>query len=165
MLRAIQTLRIHLLELEKVNELCKDFCSRYIACLRAKMQNEQLLHLDSFDPECISAAGMSAGGGMSAARWPAMSAAYDVQVSSVASDEGGARQDGMRRPTDGLSSNHSRQDVMMPQQVTLRHHCARYKLATIAHKCLYRVSKKVAHRLMLMLQHACTFLHEFLCHC
>lgn len=54
MLRAIQTLRIHLLELEKVNELCRDFCTRYIACLRAKMQNEQLLHLDSFDGECLA---------------------------------------------------------------------------------------------------------------
>lgn len=60
MLRAIQTLRIHLLELEKVNELCRDFCTRYIACLRAKMQNEQLLHLDSFDAECL-AAGSSSG--------------------------------------------------------------------------------------------------------
>ena len=57
MLRAIQTLRIHLLELEKVNELCKDFCSRYIACLRAKLQNEQLLHIDSFDAE--NAAGLN----------------------------------------------------------------------------------------------------------
>lgn len=53
MLRAIQTLRIHLLELEKVNELCRDFCTRYITCLRAKMQNEQLLHLDTFDGECM----------------------------------------------------------------------------------------------------------------
>jgi len=94
MLRAIQTLRIHLLELEKVNELCKDFCSRYIACLRAKMQNEQLLHLDSFDPECMAAAGMST------TRWPAMSSAYDGQVSSVGSEEG----DCGRRPTDMIST-------------------------------------------------------------
>ena len=28
MIKAIQVLRIHLLELEKVNELCKDFCQR-----------------------------------------------------------------------------------------------------------------------------------------
>uniref|UniRef100_A0A8D1TEG6 PBX/knotted 1 homeobox 1 n=1 Tax=Sus scrofa TaxID=9823 RepID=A0A8D1TEG6_PIG len=43
MVKAIQVLRIHLLELEKVNELCKDFCSRYIACLRTKMNSETLL--------------------------------------------------------------------------------------------------------------------------
>ncbi|CAG2100487.1 unnamed protein product, partial [Medioppia subpectinata] len=30
MIKAIQVLRIHLLELEKVSELCKDFCQRYI---------------------------------------------------------------------------------------------------------------------------------------
>jgi len=112
MLRAIQTLRIHLLELEKVNELCKDFCSRYIACLRAKMQNEQLLHLDSFDAEC-----MVGHGGMSA-RWPVMSAAaYDGQVSSVAGQEPCVRPDVGPRLTDGMTSNHSQQDIIMSQQV------------------------------------------------
>ena len=43
MIRAIQVLRIHLLELEKVNELCKDFCQRYIACLKNKMQSDTIL--------------------------------------------------------------------------------------------------------------------------
>ncbi|XP_022248632.1 homeobox protein PKNOX2-like [Limulus polyphemus] len=43
MIKAIQVLRIHLLELEKVQELCKDFCNRYIACLKNKMQSENLL--------------------------------------------------------------------------------------------------------------------------
>uniref|UniRef100_A0A8C1VFU1 Pbx/knotted 1 homeobox 1.2 n=1 Tax=Cyprinus carpio TaxID=7962 RepID=A0A8C1VFU1_CYPCA len=43
MVKAIQVLRIHLLELEKVNDLCKDFCSRYIACLKTKMNSETLL--------------------------------------------------------------------------------------------------------------------------
>ena len=43
MIRAIQVLRIHLLELEKVQELCKDFCNRYITCLKGKMQSENLL--------------------------------------------------------------------------------------------------------------------------
>jgi len=47
MVKAIQVLRIHLLELEKVNELCKDFCNRYIACLKGKLQSEQLLRIDS----------------------------------------------------------------------------------------------------------------------
>ena len=35
-----------LLELEKVQELCKDFCNRYITCLKGKMQSENLLRSD-----------------------------------------------------------------------------------------------------------------------
>ncbi|CAF92066.1 unnamed protein product, partial [Tetraodon nigroviridis] len=50
MVKAIQVLRIHLLELEKVNELCKDFCSRYIACLKTKMNSETLLSGDLGSP-------------------------------------------------------------------------------------------------------------------
>lgn len=46
MIKAIQVLRIHLLELEKVQELCKDFCNRYITCLKGKMQSENLLRTD-----------------------------------------------------------------------------------------------------------------------
>jgi len=34
---AMQVLRIHLLELDKVNDLCRDFCQRYIACLKVKL--------------------------------------------------------------------------------------------------------------------------------
>ncbi|ESN90178.1 hypothetical protein HELRODRAFT_90987 [Helobdella robusta] len=51
MIKAIQILWIHLLELDKVNELCKDFCTRYISCLRTKLQNEQLLHIDAFESD------------------------------------------------------------------------------------------------------------------
>ncbi|TFK12440.1 Homeobox protein PKNOX1 [Platysternon megacephalum] len=47
---AIQVLRIHLLELEKVNELCKDFCSHYIACLKTKMNSETLLRGEPGSP-------------------------------------------------------------------------------------------------------------------
>lgn len=43
MVKAIQVLRIHLLELEKVSDLCKDFCSRYISCLKTKMNSETML--------------------------------------------------------------------------------------------------------------------------
>ena len=43
MIQALQVLRIHLLELEKVQELCKDFCGRYIICLKNKMQSENIL--------------------------------------------------------------------------------------------------------------------------
>lgn len=37
MVQAIQVLRFHLLELEKVHELCDNFCHRYISCLKGKM--------------------------------------------------------------------------------------------------------------------------------
>jgi len=37
MVQAILVLRVHLLELEKVYELCDNFCHRYIACLKGKM--------------------------------------------------------------------------------------------------------------------------------
>uniref|UniRef100_H3CFX8 Homeobox domain-containing protein n=1 Tax=Tetraodon nigroviridis TaxID=99883 RepID=H3CFX8_TETNG len=37
MVQAIQVLWFHLLELEKVHELCDDFCHRYIGCLKGKM--------------------------------------------------------------------------------------------------------------------------------
>jgi homeobox protein homothorax len=37
MVQAIQVLRFHLLELEKVHELCDNFCQRYISCLKGKM--------------------------------------------------------------------------------------------------------------------------------
>jgi len=37
LVQAIQVLRFHLLELEKVHELCDNFCHRYISCLKGKM--------------------------------------------------------------------------------------------------------------------------------
>lgn len=53
MIKAIQVLRIHLLELEKVNELCKDFCQRYIACLKNKMNGDNLLReQNTFNGSC-----------------------------------------------------------------------------------------------------------------
>ena len=58
MIKAIQVLRIHLLELEKVNELCKDFCKRYIACLKGKLHSEHLLRNElGFDDEDFEIAG------------------------------------------------------------------------------------------------------------
>ena len=44
--KAIQVLRIHLLELEKVCELCKDFCQRYRTCIKTKMHSDNLLKGD-----------------------------------------------------------------------------------------------------------------------
>ena len=44
---ALQVLRIHLSELEKVQELSKDFCNRYICALKGKMQSENLVRNDT----------------------------------------------------------------------------------------------------------------------
>jgi hypothetical protein len=69
MIKAIQVLRIHLLELDKVQELCKDFCTRYITCLKGKMQSENLLRSDYYDNggggSSVGLGGLSpSGGGM-----------------------------------------------------------------------------------------------------
>lgn len=52
MIKAIQVLRVQLLELEKVQELCNDFCVRYRNCLRTKMHSENLLR-------CCSSSGLT----------------------------------------------------------------------------------------------------------
>uniref|UniRef100_A0A674N2X1 Myeloid ecotropic viral integration site 3 n=1 Tax=Takifugu rubripes TaxID=31033 RepID=A0A674N2X1_TAKRU len=43
MIQAIQVLRFHLLELEKVHDLCDNFCHRYITCLKGKMPTDLIL--------------------------------------------------------------------------------------------------------------------------
>nr|XP_023412846.1 LOW QUALITY PROTEIN: homeobox protein PKNOX2 [Loxodonta africana] len=50
MVKAIQVLRIQCWSLEKVNELCKDFCNRYITCLKTKMHSDNLLRNDLGGP-------------------------------------------------------------------------------------------------------------------
>jgi len=83
------------------------------------MQNEQLLHLDSFDPECMPVGGVPAGAGAMPSRWPAVMsvpATFDGQmtpVSSVGGENSGIRQDGVRQLTDGSTS---RQDGIATQQ-------------------------------------------------
>jgi len=47
----ISVLRIQLFELEKVNSLCAEFCSRYISCLKGKLNNDQLLDYKDSDNE------------------------------------------------------------------------------------------------------------------
>ncbi|XP_066926884.1 homeobox protein Meis1-like isoform X3 [Clytia hemisphaerica] len=43
LIQSIQVLRFHLLELEKVHELCDNFCKRYIDCLKGKMPLDVVL--------------------------------------------------------------------------------------------------------------------------
>nr|UEK51538.1 PKNOX/Meis N-ter domain protein [Parasacculina yatsui] len=78
MIRAIQVLRIHLLELEKVQELCKDFCSRYITCLKGKMQSENLLRSDYYDSPTASPASQCSS--TASCQPPPVAAADQLQV-------------------------------------------------------------------------------------
>ena len=84
MLMALQVLRIHLLELGKVQELCKDFSNRYISCLKTKMHSDNLLRsndgsYDSDDGSCGSSgrttAAAAAGANISMAAVEAAAAA------------------------------------------------------------------------------------------
>ncbi|XP_066559901.1 homeobox protein Meis3 [Amia ocellicauda] len=63
MIQAIQVLRFHLLELEKVHDLCDNFCHRYITCLKGKMPTDLVLEdreggsksdLEDFTGSCTS---------------------------------------------------------------------------------------------------------------
>ncbi|ESO11995.1 hypothetical protein HELRODRAFT_63009, partial [Helobdella robusta] len=49
MIETLKVLKIHLIELEKVHDLCKDFCSRYIRCLKTSMHSSQLVPIDLDD--------------------------------------------------------------------------------------------------------------------
>ena len=48
---AMQVLRIHLLELDKVNDLCRDFCQRYNACLKVKLNANNIFTDDEEEDE------------------------------------------------------------------------------------------------------------------
>ena len=50
MVQAIQVLRFHLLELEKVHELCDNFCNRYITCLKGKLSKDLVIDDDENAP-------------------------------------------------------------------------------------------------------------------
>ncbi|XP_061639002.1 homeobox protein Meis3 isoform X2 [Phyllopteryx taeniolatus] len=63
MIQAIQVLRFHLLELEKVHDLCDNFCHRYITCLKGKMPTDLVLDereggsksdMEDFNGSCTS---------------------------------------------------------------------------------------------------------------
>ncbi|KAH9415282.1 Homeobox protein Meis2, partial [Dermatophagoides pteronyssinus] len=53
MVQAIQVLRFHLLELEKVHELCDNFCQRYISCLKGKMPIDLVIDERDTKPDLV----------------------------------------------------------------------------------------------------------------
>ncbi|KAF8570100.1 hypothetical protein P879_05289, partial [Paragonimus westermani] len=80
-IQAIQVLRFHLLEIEKVHELCDNFCSRYITCLRGKMP------IDLVIEDRDSAGSTGSGNSPQPASGPLSTAAMNVgsQASSLTS--------------------------------------------------------------------------------
>ena len=55
MVQAIQVLRLHLLELEKVDELGDNFCHRYISCLKGKEPIDDVIdEMDGTKPEPLA---------------------------------------------------------------------------------------------------------------
>lgn len=62
MLSAIEVLRFHLMELEKVHQLCDNFCSRYITTLKGKMPVDYVVE-DNNNNSGVSGAGGGNGGG------------------------------------------------------------------------------------------------------
>ncbi|WAQ98007.1 HTH-like protein [Mya arenaria] len=59
-IQAIQNFRFHLLELEKVHELCDNFCERYITCLKGKMPNDLNVDAQGDDDDASSKVSNSA---------------------------------------------------------------------------------------------------------
>ncbi|XP_022110683.1 homeobox protein PKNOX2-like isoform X2 [Acanthaster planci] len=86
MVKAIQVLRIHLLELEKVNELCKDFCHRYITCLKGKMHSDILLR-DERQPGTPFASSQLSQEGQGSAQGPEMTPPHQVTQQVQASPQ------------------------------------------------------------------------------
>ncbi|XP_076315725.1 homeobox protein Meis1-like isoform X1 [Tachypleus tridentatus] len=63
MVQAIQVLRFHLLELEKVHDLCDNFCQRYISCLKGKMPMDLVIDERDTKPGDLGDSNDSTGSG------------------------------------------------------------------------------------------------------
>ncbi|KAL7021301.1 hypothetical protein ACKWTF_011830 [Chironomus riparius] len=102
MVQAIQVLRFHLLELEKVHELCDNFCHRYISCLKGKMPID--LVIDERDttkpPELGNANGEGRSNADSTSHTDGASTP-DVRPPSSSLSYGGAMNDDVRSPGSG----------------------------------------------------------------
>merc|ERR1711971_973000 len=76
MVQAIQVLRFHLLELEKVHELCDNFCHRYISCLKGKMPIDLVIDERETGPSGTKAEGLPGDSNNNANRSNADSASH-----------------------------------------------------------------------------------------
>ncbi|XP_037026991.1 homeobox protein homothorax isoform X2 [Bradysia coprophila] len=103
MVQAIQVLRFHLLELEKVHELCDNFCHRYITCLKGKMPID--LVIDERDttkpPELSSSANGEGRSNADSTSHTDGASTPDVRPPSSSLSYGGAMNDDARSPGSG----------------------------------------------------------------
>ncbi|XP_017488633.1 PREDICTED: homeobox protein PKNOX2-like, partial [Rhagoletis zephyria] len=117
MMRSIQVFRIHLLELEKVSELCKDFCHRYISCLRSKMRSDVLLRgagsSSTADDELVRAEDILSGS-TTGSTTAAISAAAAAAARKVPAAHKAKKTSGEKQSTGG---GHSKRGVL-PKQAT-----------------------------------------------
>jgi len=104
MVQAIQVLRFHLLELEKVHELCDNFCHRYISCLKGKMPIDLVIDERETGPG-TKAEGLPGDSNNNANRSNADSASHTDGASTPEVASGGYN---------GLSSIKMEQDGMAP---------------------------------------------------
>ncbi|XP_076258559.1 meis homeobox homothorax isoform X1 [Rhynchophorus ferrugineus] len=102
MVQAIQVLRFHLLELEKVHELCDNFCHRYISCLKGKMPIDLVIdERDSGKPPELTGSTNGDGGTRSTADSTSHTdgaSTPDVRPPSSSLSYGGPVNDDVRSP-------------------------------------------------------------------
>jgi len=100
MVQAIQVLRFHLLELEKVHELCDNFCHRYISCLKGKMPIDLVID----ERETKSEMGDTNNNGRS----------HSADGGSTHTDNDASTPDQQRPPSSSLSYSQGVDDVRSP---------------------------------------------------
>jgi homeobox protein homothorax len=108
MVQAIQVLRFHLLELEKVHELCDNFCHRYISCLKGKMPIDLVIDERETGPSGTKAEGLPGDSNNNANRSNADSASHTDGASTPEVGPGAVG------GYNGLSSIKMEQDGMPP---------------------------------------------------
>jgi len=123
MVQAIQVLRFHLLELEKVHELCDNFCHRYISCLKGKMPIDLVIDERETGPSGTKAEGLPGDSNNNANRSNADSASHTDGASTPevmniwrhgAPDDTSSAGPGAVGGYNGLSSIKMEQDGMPP---------------------------------------------------
>merc|ERR1739848_96602 len=105
MVQAIQVLRFHLLELEKVHELCDNFCHRYISCLKGKMPIDLVIDERETGPT-TKAEGLPGDSNNNANRSNADSASHTDGASTPEVGSGGGYNglSGIKMEQDGMAS-------------------------------------------------------------
>lgn len=106
MVQAIQVLRFHLLELEKVHELCDNFCHRYISCLKGKMPIDLVIDERETGPG-TKAEGLPGDSNNNANRSNADSASHTTDGASTPEVAGGGGYNGLssiKMEQDGMAS-------------------------------------------------------------